>query len=186
MLFRSAQQQAQRQPGGLPLYHYSQGGTQWVDTPTGPSSQALQQDMVFQWVDSPSYGRGQPHQQHYLQPPASPYFQGLESPLAQSHGLDLRVPTGVGQPGQGLDAHFQAYGAAQGLPDATRYAQPQDAVGLSYTSGLGALDQVQYGQRRDLQGTQYGHTRPPQALGTEGDVPSYLGVQGPVTGYQHT
>jgi len=105
--------------------------------------------------------------------------------LAQSHGLDLRVPAGVGQHGQGLDAHFQAYGAAaQGLPDATRYAQPQDAVGLSYTSGLGALDQVQYGQRRDLQGTQYGHTRPPHALGTEGDSPSYLGVQDPVTGYQ--
>jgi len=178
LLQQQAQQQAQQQqPGGLPLYHYSQGGTQWVDTPADPSSSALQQDMVFQWVDSPSYGRGQQHQQHYLQPPVSPYFQGLEPPLAQSHGLDLRAPTGVGQPGQGLDAHYQAYGAAQGCPDATRYAQPQDSAGLGYTSGRGAVDQVQYGQRRDLQGTQYGHSRPPQST-TRPQGPSKGGGRG--------
>lgn len=128
------------------MFQYSQAGTQWVDTPAAPPAQPVQQDMVFQWVDSPSYGRSQA-QQHYLQPPASPYFQGVDS---QTYGM---------------------------LP-----RSPLDATSLSYaSSGLG-LDQVQYGQRRDLQTAQFAQARQHQGLGVE-DPSAYQQVAN-MGGYQ--
>jgi len=174
---QAAQLQAHQQQtavGGSPYGQYPQGaGAQWVDSPTGPASPPVAQDMVFQWVDSPSHARL--HQQHYLQAPqVSPYYPGLEG---LGHLDALRSPTGLhGRPGLGLDPH-SPYAAAQGIEatmagvpqypggvaDASgRYAPAHDAAGL-YDQHLGyqsnppspQVGSGHYSQRRDLQ-SQYG------------------------------
>eukprot|EP00438_Fugacium_kawagutii_P009973 Skav234392 [mRNA] locus=scaffold873:52020:53856:+ [translate_table: standard] len=73
-----------------------QAGTQWVDNPTPPPVQ----DMVYQWVDSPSYGRPPAHAAPATQPPfvqVSCCFHmrmALEKdPMALQPGMDpLRPP----------------------------------------------------------------------------------------------
>uniref|UniRef100_A0A7S1S4Y7 SAM domain-containing protein n=1 Tax=Alexandrium catenella TaxID=2925 RepID=A0A7S1S4Y7_ALECA len=164
-----AQQQAQaQQPGGLPMYQYSQAGTQWVDTPSAAPQQPVQQDMVFQWVDSPSYGRSQAHQQHYLQPPASPYFQGMDSP---SYGMPPRSPldpAALGYPGSGLGLDQVQYSQRRDL-QAAQFAQARQhqALGVEDLTGLRmgqpVADRLPYGAQEA--------------------VPPYLGMQDP-TAYQ--
>lgn len=116
--------------------------------------------MVFQWVDSPSYGRAT-HQQYLQAPQPSPYFQGLDAPhrgldampLGQPHGLDPRAAPQAMDPNLAL-GHYPG----QGL-DATRYGPPGQDLG--YNAQRLTLEQAavaaQYGQRRDLQ---YGQGRP--------------------------
>jgi hypothetical protein len=143
-------QQTPTPAGGLG--YQAQAGQQWVDQAPPGSPQAPVQDMVFQWVDSPTYRP--PHQQHFMPQQAqsaSPYgYQGIDSPGAYgvppraldcSGGLDLRSPMA------GAQAGISPYGVSQGLPDAMRYQQ--QAVAAS-----------QYGQKG---GAQYG-TRSPHGI----------------------
>lgn len=135
------------QPGPS-LYGFpaSQAGTQWVDTagalpPHLPVPQAppSDQDMVFQWVDSPSYGRPQAQQHHYLQAPA-PYFPGMDAgygpprPLDGGYGLPRPLDMGpqLGH-GQGLDLLLRPPPVASGLgypvlDPSSRYGPPQAVV----------------------------------------------------------
>ncbi|CAE7025022.1 unnamed protein product [Symbiodinium natans] len=135
--------QAPPQPGGVPMYGMTQAqaGTQWVDNPNPPPVQ----DMVYQWVDSPSYGRppaAAAHPQPYVQAaPANPYYPGVDpayggpprpmDPMLGQPGIDpLRPPV------QGLDpiaAQYQAGLAHYGAPpDASRYAHPQAGMAPPY------------------------------------------------------
>jgi len=164
-----AQQQAQQtqaHQGGLPMYQYSpQAGSQWVDTPSAPPAQPVQQDMVFQWVDSPSFGRGQAHQQHYMQPPASPYFQGLDSP---TYGMPPRSP---------LDATANLPYAASGLGlDQVQYPQRRDMPGAQYAQGrqhqaLGVEDPAAYQQAVNA-GSYQSFDHPGNRRGPQGTRPS--------------
>jgi len=152
-------------PGSLPMY-YPQAA-QWSDNQGGQAvQQPVQQDMVFQWFDSPAQGRLQAHQQHYLQAPiVSPYYQGIDSPsyglphrglmdgsVSQRHGLDLlRSP-----PSQA------GYSGGQALPDATRYQPPQDVLG-----SVGGYDAQRQAIEQQHLGAAYGHHPhlPPPPLG---------------------
>lgn len=96
----------------MQVQQFPQAGTQWVDGPGAAPQAPVQQDMVFQWVDSPSYAR--PAQQHYLQPPlaapASPYYPGMDrhldpSGLAQMNGLDPRAGAQYGALGGAAGAY---------------------------------------------------------------------------------
>ncbi|CAJ1437680.1 unnamed protein product [Effrenium voratum] len=119
-------QPAQAPSSGVPMYSaQSQAGTQWVDNPSPPPVQ----DMVYQWVDSPSYGRSAAaaaHHQPYVQAPTNPYYPGVDPYGALPRPMDPMLQPGIDplRPGQGLDpiaAQYQAglaYGAA---PDASRY-----------------------------------------------------------------
>eukprot|EP00439_Symbiodinium_sp_Y106_P013288 s2147_g1.t3 len=122
--------QAPPQPG-VPMYGMTQAqaGTQWVDNPNPPPVQ----DMVYQWVDSPSYGRpaaATAHPQPYVQAaPANPYYPGVDpaygGPPRPMDRIDpLRPPV---QPGlDPIAAQYQAGLAHYGAPpDASRYAHPQ-------------------------------------------------------------
>lgn len=153
------------QQPGMQMYQYQQPAaqTQWVDSPsTAPQPQptqqqqqqpAVEQDMVFQWVDTPSYGRPttHAHQQHYLQaPPVSPYYQGIEphrgldpGPLGQPHGLDPRSPL------HGLDPHF---GVAQGMDPYGRYGPGQGLVLDPAGQYAQRRDHLAYGQRGQMDG----------------------------------
>jgi len=125
--------------------------TQWVDAPA--PAPPVQQDMVFQWVDSPpSYGRT-PAQQHYMQTPASPYhgYPYMDPALG---GLPRAIdPMAGGQPGldplrspaHGLDpmAHYHAdpYGRAPNT------LQMDDLTSLRMGKGMpGMADHSSYGQ----------------------------------------
>jgi len=108
---------------------YSRPGTQWVDSPSAtapPPPQAQpQQDMVFQWVDSPGY---RPHPQHYLQAPmASPY--GLQG--ADRHPLDPAMAFGQPHPGIPLDPAAAAAAQYQ-RRDHLAYGQRPPHVGDLY------------------------------------------------------
>jgi len=164
---QQAQQQVQQpqqaqQPGGLPMYHYSQAGTQWVDTPSGPPAQPVQQDMVFQWVDSPSYGRPQAHQQHYLQPPTSPYFQGVDSP---AYGVPPRSLDSLGYPGSGLSLDQVQYSQRRDM-QANQYSQARQHQALGVEDLPGGLRMGAPGNDR-------------LPYGAQADAPSYLGMQDP-------
>ncbi|CAK9056697.1 unnamed protein product [Durusdinium trenchii] len=133
---RLPQVQAPQQPSQAPqpsVYPTQpQAGTQWVDNPTPPPVQ----DMVYQWVDSPSYGRpgapaAAPVPPQQCVQAANPYYPGGDpygalprpmDPMALQPGIDpLRPPI------QGLDpiaAQYQA-GLAYGAQDANRFANPQ-------------------------------------------------------------
>jgi len=141
-------QEAAQPPGQMQAYQYqSQGGTQWVDGPGVAPSQPVEQDMVFQWVDAPSYERTAHQQQHYLQAPsAPPYPQGMEashrnfnpaSAMAQPHGgLDPRTSAHLLDPHFPVNQGMDYYGGGQ-------YPSVMQPTG-------------QYQQRRDLP---YGHGR---------------------------
>jgi len=126
-------------PQGYPY----QGG-QWVDG--SPGAPPPEQEMVFHWVDAPSYGRAA--QQQYMQPPPSPYFpmeahRALETAPLGPQGFDPRSPSHL------LDPHF----AGQGMDP-------------NYPGRYGAPHAAQHGQRRDYQ---YGHGRAPM----DGAYPHY-------------
>jgi len=138
---------------GVPMYGMTQAqaGTQWVDNPNPPPVQ----DMVYQWVDSPSYGRpaaATAHPQPYVQAaPANPYYPGVDpayggpprpmDPMLGQPGIDpLRPPV---QPGlDPIAAQYQAGLAHYGAPpDASRYAHPQAGMAQSpYAQPLGMDD----------------------------------------------
>jgi len=132
-----------------------EAGTQWVDTPSAAApAQPVQQDMVFQWVDIPSYGRSQAHQQHYMQPPpASPYFQGMDSP---SYNMPPRSPldtAGLGYPGSGLGLDQVQYSQRRDL-QAAQYAQARQHQGLGMEGEvppyLGMQDPTAYQQAANV------------------------------------
>lgn len=117
----------------MQVQQYPQAGTQWVDSPSAaaqpPQPQPVQQDMVFQWVDSPAYRA--PHQQHYLQPPVgTPYYQGGDPHAGFGPAADPRFGPVAPQGGLGGYAGSAGY-------DAQRIALDQAA----------AFQRSQYGQR---------------------------------------
>jgi len=124
----------------MPGYPYH-GGGQWADGLPGapaPAPPQPEQEMVFQWVDAPSYGRAVQQQQQYLQPPPpSPYF-----PMEPHH----TVPHG--SPSHLLDPHFAA---AQGMDPnypGARYGVPGQA---------GQRKDYHYGQVGGPMDGPYGH-----------------------------
>lgn len=141
-----AQYQLGTSPCGFPPQQ--QAATPWVDSavppPTPPIQAASQQEMVFQWVDCPNYGRAAAPQHHYLQAPPAPlpYFPGMDSAygaqrpldMASAHaGLDLLRPPAAASLGYGagagsLDhyAHSQAAAVAAGQQYGQRGAMPMD------------------------------------------------------------
>lgn len=142
---RGMQQQPTPQAGqhaGLPLYHYPE-------------------DMVFQWVDCPAFGR-QGQQQHYLAGapgPVPPYFQDPGTAALNAQGYaDPAVA-----------AQLQAAHAAAGLAGAhlqppmtdPRFAAPQQDLAQAYAAA--GYDQA------------FGQPRPPQPLGVE-DLAAFRGA----------
>jgi len=191
----------QQPPGGMPLYHYPQAGTQWVDGPSGPPAQPVQQDVVFQWVDSPNYGRSPAHQQHYLQaqagmaqypgPQVVPDATRYAMPLQDHGGMYGHALPPLVQPGSphqdlaGLGYDQQRLGLEQGMA----YGHPQSPMHPGTSPPQAAVAVAQYSQRRDLQAAQYGQPRQPQTLQMEdiaalrmGGGPGAYGSQAASTG----
>lgn len=152
------------QHAGLPLYHYPEAGARHpapgAPAATAPPAPAATQDMVFQWVDCPAFGR-QGQQQHYLGAPAAPpYFQDPAAAAALS-------AQGLADPAAAAQFQAQAAHAAAGLPGAhlqppladPRFAAPQQDL-AGYATGY---DQA------------FGQPRPPQPLGVE-DLAAFRGA----------
>eukprot|EP00913_Durusdinium_trenchii_P023519 g22096.t1 len=105
---RLPQVQAPQQPSQAPqpsVYPTQpQAGTQWVDNPTPPPVQ----DMVYQWVDSPSYGRpgapaAAPVPPQQCVQAANPYYPGgdpygalprpMDRDLCSQNLVNLEIPS---------------------------------------------------------------------------------------------
>jgi hypothetical protein len=76
-----------------------------VSAPNSPAKPAGQQDMMFQWVDYPAYGRSQMHQPQYTQPQMSMYYPGAD---ASAYGMPLQ----------------DMYGSAYGQPQHEEHGPP--------------------------------------------------------------
>jgi len=176
------------------MQYAAQPQTQWVDAPPSavpPPQPQVEQDMVFQWVDTPSYGRPAAHQQYLQAPPAAPFYPGalpphpgLDPHFAAAQGMDpygrYPAPAQGGYPlfdqsggrrGQGGRQGTQATGVRggrQGMEDKGRARQPasgnrQGAAGDSAAGGGGS------GQRRSIEPSADAQTAAVlESMGTEG------------------
>mmetsp|Transcript_76035 Transcript_76035/g.180960 ORF Transcript_76035/g.180960 Transcript_76035/m.180960 type:complete len:670 (-) Transcript_76035:63-2072(-) len=181
---RAVQQapQAQPQPGMYP-YQQAQPPTQWVDNPqTQAAPPAPQQDMVFQWVDSPQQGH-LAHRQPYMQAQVpSPYYQdpygAPRAPDAAARGSPLQQPPIPGGSQVGLGGHPPPHGVVdpyhhqQGAgrypqsPDVVAYEQHRQAMEYNAYQqnaymGQPPPPQGGYPPRRDMPGDPYNQGRPP-------------------------